>query len=215
MNQPVVLGYIATMSSATSYVFILAETDGRRLAVGESITVEDVYHYTGDHTVRGYSPPPDKLSSVEFTPVSAPDLFCRASVDLPGATQAATPHPTTPSVYVNSQESMAYSGGVRLTFNVNGLFPGLRVHYRMLMKDDSLQEFTADLLPGFQGPGGMTTVIHELKDLKDFGTMNSSAHTPWFQGVTAIEWAGTARPCTPALSNACAPADGSLLERLP
>ena len=33
MNQPVVLGYIATMSSAAAYVFQLTETDGRRLGV--------------------------------------------------------------------------------------------------------------------------------------------------------------------------------------
>jgi hypothetical protein len=216
MNQPVVLGYVATISSATSYVFTLAETDGRRLAPGESITVENVYNYAGDHTQRGYSPPPDKLYSVEFSPVSAPDLFCRTDLDRPGETQGAKPHPTTPYIYVNSQESMASSGGVRVTFNVNGLFPGLRVRYRMLMKDDTLQEFTADLPPGFQGAGqAMTTVIHQLQDLKDYGTMNNSAHTPWFQGVIAIEWAGSSKPCAAALSNGCAPADGSLLERLP
>ena len=214
IGQPVVLGYIATMSSATSYVFQLAESHGRHLAAGESVTVEDVYSYAGDHTQRGYSPPPDKLYSVEFSPVSAPELFCRTDLDHPGETQGAKPHPTVPFVYF-SPDSIIANGVVRQSFRVGDVFPGLRVRYRMLMKDDTLKEFTTDVPVGFQGVLGQADVSHRLEDLKDFGVAYHSGHIPWFQGITAVEWGGTPRACTAAISNACAPNDGSLLDRLP
>jgi hypothetical protein len=209
IDQPVILGYVGTSSSVTSYLVQLAGADGRRLGVGESVTVEDTFTFAGDHTVRGYSPPPDKLSSVEFTPVSAPGLFCQASVDRPGETSGAKPHPTQPSIYVTSQED-AVSDFVRVTFRANGLFAGLRVHYRMLMRD-GLQERTLDLPPDFQGVSSSGLATYPLAQLKDYGKVDSVGQAPWFEGVTRIEWNGTSQPCTAALSNICAPADGSLL----
>ena len=208
IDQPVILGYVGTGSSVTSYLVQLAGLDGRRLGVGESVTVEDTFTYAGDHTAWGYSPPPDKLYSVEFTPVSAPDLFCQASIDRSGETEGAKRHPTQPSIYVTSQED-AVSDFVRVNFRANGLFANLRVHYRMLMRD-GLQEFTIDLPPDFQGVAAAALVTYPLAQLKDYGKVDSRGQAPWFEGVTRIEWNGTSHPCTAALSNACAPADGSL-----
>lgn len=212
-DQPVILGYVATMSGVTSYLAQLSTTDGRRLGVGESVTVEEVFTYSGDHTVRGYSPPPDTLASVEFSPVSAPNLFCRADAAYPGETQGAKPHPKQPSVYVSSQEN-AVSDYVRVNFRANGLFANLRVHYRMLMRD-GLQEFSVDLPPDYQGFNAAALATYTLAVLKDYGKVDSVGQPPWFQGVTRIEWNGTSQACTSSLSIACAPADGSLLQRLP
>jgi hypothetical protein len=213
MDQPVILGYVAGMSRATSYVFQTPETDGHRLTAGESLTVEDVFNYAGDPTVRGYSPPPDQLYSVEFTPVSAPDLFCRIDLDHPGATQGTKPHPTEPMIFAESREMG--SDTVPVSFRTAGLFTGLRVHYRMLMKGGNLQEFTAELSKTFQGDGSAAQAVYALADLMDYGSTSSSGHPPWFQGVTSVEWNGTVKPCSQAVSYACAPADGSLLQRLP
>jgi hypothetical protein len=213
MDQPVVLGYVGTMSRATSYVFQTPEADGRRLAAGESLTIEDVYNYSGDHTVRGFSPPPDQLYSVEFSPVSAPDLFCRIDLDHPGATQGTKEHPTEPMIFAGSDE--ANRDPIRVSFRTPGLFSGLRVHYRMLMKGGNLREFTVELPNDFQGDGSAAQAAYPLADVMDYGSNSSSGHPPWFQGVTSVEWNGTVKPCSQAVSYACAPADGSLLQRLP
>jgi hypothetical protein len=209
IDQPVILGYVGTGSSVTSYLVQLAGADGRRLGVGESVTLDDTFTYGGDHTVWGYSPPPDKLYSVEFTPVSAPGLFCQASIDRPGETSGVKPHPTQPTVYVTSQED-AVSDFVRVNFRANGLFANLRVHYRMLMRD-GLQDFTIDLPPDFQGVSATGLATYTLARLKDYGKIDSRGQAPWFEGVTRLEWNGTSQPCTAALSTICAPADGSLL----
>lgn len=76
---------------------------------------------------------------VEFTPLSAPGLFCRVDLDHPGETQGAKRHPTEQTVHGRSQENLP-NDPFLVRFDAQGLFPGARVHYRMLMSDGSLQE---------------------------------------------------------------------------
>jgi hypothetical protein len=81
----------------------------------------------------------------------------------------------------------------------------------MLMRGGVLQEFGIDLPPDFQGVGISGLATHTLAELMDYGKIDSVGKAPRFEGVTRIEWNGSSHPCTAALSNACAPADSSLL----
>jgi hypothetical protein len=190
-------------------VFLLPDAHGRRLAAGEPVTLDDVYNYAGDHTAWGASPLPDKVYSIEFSPVSAPDLFCRTDLDHPGETQGATPHPTDPVVSVTSSEGSG--GSEAVFFRTYGVFPGLRVTYRMLMRDGTLQQFTTDLTTDVQGITMDGRANYDMADLAPSDP--ATGHKPWFQGITSIELNGQTRPCKGG-SNPCAPADGSLLDRV-
>jgi hypothetical protein len=192
IDQPVVLGYVGTMSTVTSYVFQLAETDGRRLAGRESVTVEDVYTYAGDHTVRGYSPPPDGLYSVEFSPVSAPGLFCRTETDHPGETQGAKRHPPQVTVYCSGGQSSEPGYPAEIICTTPGVFSGLRVHYRLLKSDLTIQEFTVDMGPSFQGDATVSKVDYPADQ---FAANDYKPEHQMFHGIASLDWNGHSTTC--------------------
>jgi hypothetical protein len=215
--QPVILGYANTWSTQTSYTFQVHETDGLRLGPGESATVEAVlrnfrHDPFNDPTWQRALTPPDALYSVEFRPVSAPDLLCLA--DNPGDTKVAPRRPKAPVVYTTAEGPGTLLSGdgktMPVRFRTVGWFPGtIRVTYRMHMRDGSLREFTADLSENYQGTGMEAEALHKVEDLRQSDS-GSSAQPPWFQGITKIEWNGQTKSCAETGSSHCAPADGSL-----